>query len=162
MIKCTKCKKTKSEIDFSKSTQKRNGFSSWCRDCTRIQNRYFEHLRRKENKEEVYRKQKKWRTDHPDRMKEISARMRLKLRMAVLNAYSGNDIKCSCCGEKEVKFLAIDHINGGGNKHRRTFKYGSYLYNFLRKNNYPKGYQILCHNCNLAKGFYGICPHKTK
>ena len=25
---------------------------------------------------------------------------------------------------------------------------------------YPPGYQVLCHNCNLAKGFYGSCPHQ--
>ena len=27
------------------------------------------------------------------------------------------------------------------------------------KNYYPKNLQILCHNCNMAKGFYGECPH---
>ena len=23
-------------------------------------------------------------------------------------------------------------------------------------------YQILCHNCNLAKYYYGVCPHETE
>jgi hypothetical protein len=31
--------------------------------------------------------------------------------MEMLSAYGG---KCVCCGESEYKFLAIDHINGGG------------------------------------------------
>lgn len=22
--------------------------------------------------------------------------------------------------------------------------------------------QVLCHNCNMAKGFWGVCPHKEK
>jgi hypothetical protein len=26
---------------------------------------------------------------------------------------------CACCGEDRVKFLTIDHTNGGGNKHRK-------------------------------------------
>lgn len=30
---------------------------------------------------------------------------------------------------------------------------------WLKKNDYPKGFQILCHNCNMSKGFYGYCPH---
>ena len=30
------------------------------------------------------------------------------------------------------------------------------------KNNFPKGFQILCHNCNIAKGHYGKCPHEKK
>ena len=28
-----------------------------------------------------------------------------------------------------------------------------------RKNNYPEGFQVLCSNCNFAKGKYGSCPH---
>jgi len=32
---------------------------------------------------------------------------------------------------------------------------------WLRKYNYPKGFQVLCHNCNMAKRF-GVCPHKEK
>ena len=31
---------------------------------------------------------------------------------------------------------------------------------WMIKNNFPKGFQVLCHNCNLAKGFYGKCPHE--
>jgi Recombination endonuclease VII len=45
--------------------------------------------------------------------------------------------KCACCGESEIKFLAVDHVNGKAQPER----------------------QVLCHNCNLAKGFYGQCPH---
>lgn len=33
---------------------------------------------------------------------------------------------------------------------------------WLKTNGYPDGFQTLCHNCNMAKGFYGICPHKEK
>ena len=32
------------------------------------------------------------------------------------------------------------------------------------ENNYPKGFQILCHNCNVAKGLIGnnnTCTHET-
>jgi hypothetical protein len=33
------------------------------------------------------------------------------------------------------------------------------LYLWLKRNNYPTGFRVLCHNCNLAIGFYGYCPH---
>ena len=33
---------------------------------------------------------------------------------------------------------------------------------WIVKNNFPKGFQILCHNCNLAKGYSknNKCPHE--
>lgn len=89
---------------------------------------------------------------------------RQKLRREALIAYGG--LKCACCGESTLEFLGIDHIDGDGNKHFDP-KYGgkkrlggNYLYRWLRHHNYPPGFQVLCHNCNLAKGFYGICPHQ--
>lgn len=78
-------------------------------------------------------------------------------RIECLNHY-GN--KCVCCGETEPKFLSFDHINGGGTKHRNIIRRN--ITEWLVKNNFPTGFQILCHNCNQAKGFYGICPHQAK
>jgi hypothetical protein len=77
-----------------------------------------------------------------------------RLRIDAINFYGG---KCICCRESILEFLAIDHIDGGGNDHRKSIRTNIYLW--LKKNNYPDGFQILCHNCNMAKGFYGICPH---
>lgn len=82
-----------------------------------------------------------------------------KRRLLVLEHY-GN--KCACCGEAQYEFLAIDHIDGNGNAHRKAISNGrknGHIYGWLIKNEFPKGFQILCHNCNLAKGFYGVCPH---
>ena len=25
-----------------------------------------------------------------------------------------------------------------------------------------KIFQVLCHNCNMSKGFYGYCPHEKE
>lgn len=106
----------------------------------------------------------KWHHDyirrHSINRSAYSKSRRQKIRVAVLTHYSGELIMCKCCGEKEMKFLSIDHIDGGGNMHRRSIKYAS-LTEWLYRNKYPKGYQILCYNCNSAKGIYGICPHKS-
>jgi hypothetical protein len=63
------------------------------------------------------------------------------------------------CGESEVEFLGIDHIDGDGAQHRREVR-PSRIYLWLIKHKFPAGIQILCHNCNLSKGYYGACPHK--
>lgn len=69
---------------------------------------------------------------------------------------------CTCCGESIFEFLAIDHINGGGRQERLSVRRGSEGWSMyiLSQENIKEKYQILCHNCNMAKGFYGTCPHK--
>lgn len=78
-----------------------------------------------------------------------------RVREEVLAHYGG---KCACCGEDKYEFLAIDHINGGGSKHRAEVKYR--MDYWLWKNHFPEGFRILCHNCNMALGRYGYCPHR--
>lgn len=81
-------------------------------------------------------------------------------REAALQHYGD---KCICCGEDEPYFLAIDHTDGDGNAHRKKIKkYGSGFFKWLVDNNFPDGFQILCHNCNMGKHLNGgVCPHKT-
>lgn len=81
-------------------------------------------------------------------------------KLQVLNYYSKGMIRCACCGENNIKFLTIDHINNEGHKHRKEIK-GQILIYWLIKNNLPEGFQILCYNCNCAKPHNNnICPHK--
>ncbi len=70
---------------------------------------------------------------------------------------------CACCGESHLEFLNIDHINGGGNKHRKEIgrkKAGSSFYHWLKQNGYPEGFRVLCYNCNCSIGHFGYCPHQ--
>lgn len=86
----------------------------------------------------------------------------IKLRMEILQHYSGGSPQCACCGEANVPFLTIDHITGGGVKQRKALHVSSVagFYTWLRKNGYPEGYQVLCFNCNGAKSGSGkrFCP----
>ena len=109
-----------------------------------------------------YRKKyhKEYRAKNLDERKAYDRNRQRRLRMEALIHYGGNPPKCNCCGETEIQFLSIDHINGGGNKERTT--QSRWVNQWLKTNNYPEGYQILCFNCNLAKGFYKKCPHQTK
>jgi hypothetical protein len=51
---------------------------------------------------------------------------------------------------KDIRALSIDHINGGGNKHLKEIGQGK-LYSWLKKHNYPPGYQVLCMSCQFIK-----------
>jgi len=85
---------------------------------------------------------------------EVDAKTRR--RANVLLKYGG---KCVCCGESQPEFLSLDHINNDGAAHRKEIGQ-SRLYKWAEDNDFPKSLQILCFNCNMAKGFYGICPHQ--
>jgi hypothetical protein len=99
-----------------------------------------------------------YKTDEQHQAQKIH---RYKVRKRALVAYGGKYPKCACCGESEETFLVIDHINGCGTERRRVERAGSPLYIYLASNYYPPGYQVLCHNCNMAKE-WGICPHQKK
>jgi len=84
-----------------------------------------------------------------------------KRRLRVIEHYGH---RCMCCGEGALAFLTMDHVNEGGNEHRRSMtKSGkiagsTVFYKWIEKNNYPPEFQVLCHNCNFAKS-HGGCPH---
>jgi hypothetical protein len=82
-------------------------------------------------------------------------------RIKVLTHYSQGLPQCSCCGETNLVFLAIDHINDDGAKHRREVVSGRELPVWLIKNNFPEGFRVLCHNCNWAFHQLGYCPHHS-
>lgn len=84
-------------------------------------------------------------------------RYRRKLKLEVIKAYGG---ECACCAEAELTFLTIDHVNGGGTKHRKEVS-PTKLYRWLRDNPVSDEYQALCFNCNDGVHFNGgTCPHK--
>jgi len=66
---------------------------------------------------------------------------------------------CFCCKNTDWKFLAFDHITKRPKSHKKIS--GVALARRLRNDHYPKGIQILCHNCNTGKEIFGgiKCPH---
>lgn len=83
-------------------------------------------------------------------------RRSLVFKQRAFAAYGGP--QCKCCGETTIEFLSIDHIDGDGAEHRQTI--GNRIYRWLFRNSYPSGFQVLCMNCNFAKGQFGQCPHQ--
>lgn len=85
--------------------------------------------------------------------REYDRRKNERIKAQTFSHYCGGLPKCQSCGETDIKVLCIDHINGGGTKERRErgHRGGIQTYYWLRKMNYPDGYQVLCANCNLRK-----------
>lgn len=80
-----------------------------------------------------------------------------RIRLEVLKHYSSGKLCCALCGERHKEFICIDHINGGGKKHRESLT-GAYWSSFKRKG-WPEGFRVLCYNCNLK---YGCRDHFWK
>lgn len=129
-------------------------------DCFYNRSKIKRHLQCKSCMDEISRKSKlSLGDDFLKRQRIYSKTWAKKRRKKIIEHYGG---ECQCCGEKTDEFLCIDHINGNGNKHRKNIGIGSgsSFYNYLVKNSLPNGYRVLCHNCNMAYGHYGYCPHQ--
>lgn len=106
-----------------------------------------------------------WRERNPDYYKGpqgANGRSNFKVKMEIFDHYGP---ACACCGETNLYFLTIDHIDGKGNDHRREIfgsqTAGPRFYRWLKNNGLPSGYRVLCYNCNIASAKCGgICPHK--
>jgi len=173
MRKCKKCHEKKPIEEFE-IVNKDRGWRRWeCRECTKKRVRQWTQESKNQirtqiskqkyynvNRQKVINKATKWNKEHNERHNEIALAHYYRLQHEAIMAYGG--YVCVCCGETEPLFLSIDHINNDGNKHRKKFQSsGDGLYKWLKRHNYPKGFQILCMNCNFGKRRNaGICPHK--
>src|ERR1700690_82087 len=121
---CSKCSQNKEDSEFY--FQKKRGYlNAECKSCT------------KKNTKAYYRKNRE--SIRPTENALNRAR-RKDLRETVLAAYGG--LVCACCGEREIKFLTLDHIENNGAAERlkiagRRNAAGTHTYAWLVKNDYP-------------------------
>ena len=107
---------------------------------------------------------------NPELHKEYTRKYRLKLRSTpegiryekeksrlynknrkteVFNKYGG--CKCALCNNVDFDVLVLDHITGGGTKQRKElypYSGGNGIYRWVKNNNFPSGFRVLCLNCN--------------
>jgi hypothetical protein len=108
----------------------------------------------RERRRELRATNKEW---HENRKAGFRRRYQ-EVKDLVFTHYGGYRCACECgCGITEPGFLTIDHINNDGAEHRR--EKGPNLYQILYNEEYPKGFQVLCYNCNLGRAKKGgVCP----
>lgn len=179
---CPKCGEEKSEEHWYK--YKDGKLASYCNPCRKANARAYQ----KATLADARERQNRYRERHPERargaVRAYQARnpdvknKHYKLwkgrgnlrsyygraRLEAYEAYGG--AHCACCGEKELMFLTIDHVNNDGAEHRRSLGWkrgGRSMGAWLRANGFPPGFQVLCINCNFGKHRNGgVCPHQTR
>ena len=152
---CPKCKALKFASDFVFNNKAKDKLSNWCKVCQAAQLKAWREKnpeRKRLNDRRLYLEN---RTDRIDYNKE----RQLRLRKQVVEAYGG---RCNCCAESRFEFLAVDHTDNDGAEERKRIKGNGTLHSYIIEQGFPARYQVLCHNCNLAKSFTGKCPHQTE
>lgn len=173
---CPRCKTTKPLTSFGKASKSNIGIDWWCKACRSVANKKYRENNttsileqrkgyREKNREEIRRRQNEYRAKNRELIRQKENAVYQQKKKIVYEAYEN---KCNCCGETEIHFLSIDHVNNDGHIHRYKNRYNSTfngvsLYRWLIENNFPTdNFQILCMNCNFGKGKLGTCPHKLK
>ena len=133
---------------------------------------YKEHRKKLNDQQKVSRKKRLARmtpeelADYKAKVNQGNQERRDEVRRKVYGHYGD---ACACCGETEPMFLSLDHTNNDGAEHRRELGYdgngkgaSSATLSWLKRNNYPEGFQVLCMNCNHGKARNGgVCPHNV-
>lgn len=140
---CSVCKRTLPLYEYPKSNSHAYGVNPKCREC--------------------------WGKREQDRRDRLAITTRgsnwdwsQSWKMEVFKHYSSGTPHCSCCGNTYMAHLTIDHTNQDGASRRRDGepRGGSSLWKWLKDNNYPTDFRVLCMNCNRTVYHYGSCDCK--
>lgn len=159
---CKECKKNRFIEDFY-YIKARGRHMHYCKEC---HYKKIKHYRANSDKHKKYKTEyqqsekyktsvNEWRRSehgrklHRERMREH----RIKLKEEVFRHYCDGELKCARCCFSDIRALSIDHVNGNGNEHRKELKHANKMYSWLKKNDYPSGFQVLCMNCQFIKRF---------
>jgi RNase P subunit RPR2 len=95
------------------------------------------------------KKIKRYNFQHRSVFLKNSKNYRLKMKEKIFEVLGH---VCKRCGFSDKRALQVDHINGGGTRHRRDLSrsYFRFYQDILKE---PNKYQILCANCNWIKKF---------
>ena len=93
-----------------------------------------EYSKRPEIRAKLSAKDKEWRVKHREYVYNYNHKYfteKVKREKELVLEHYGR--RCACCGECNPIFLTIDHINGGGRKHRKEI--GNKINRWLAINN---------------------------
>ena len=134
---------------------------------SQLRNKKYRMSAKGKKKVQEYEKKRIGTPKRKEYQRDRNAKLKFEVHSHYSKLHSNSNIPCCrCCGESfSLDFLSIDHITGRDNLPKEEKELDSNkLIAFLIKKNFPEGYQVLCHNCNLAKGFKknkNQCPHET-
>lgn len=172
MNHCPRCQETLTKKNTAISVFKR-GHSQFCRLCrSNYDAKHYEKNKEKlkaqkkgyrdKHRKEIRARDARWYKKHKEERNILSRRLSpiygRGLKEKVCLHYGKGEILCQCvgCHVRHIELLTIDHIVPIGRRRKRRTSVSLYLW--LIKKNFPKGYQILCGSCNLAKRNNEKCP----
>ncbi len=145
---CNACKEIKPLDEFNIRNAYKGWYKHWCRGCEAAHFKEYYKEHGEELRASAREYHKTWKDKRFDE---------------VLQAL-GN--RCACCGEDNIVFLTVDHINNDGYKEKKNGRRsGRALWSRVRAEGFPKDkYRILCFNCNCGRARLAnkICPHELK
>lgn len=131
--RCSTCGQVKEADAFYKSTKHPSGLQYQCKQC-------------------AIKRATTLAKEHPERKNKWERDCRQKLKREVLTHYGNGKLACVHCGFDDIRALTVDHIDGGGSKHKCTLgRWGTSFLRWLRMEGFPLGYQTLCMNCQFIK-----------
>lgn len=173
MKKCYVCKTEFPYDMFGKNISKLDGHADECKSCKSETDKIYrkanknkirlsKHRHYLENKDAIIAKVNEYIKNNRAKHNVWGTKAKNKLKTEVLIHYCNGDLKCRLCPESELGLLTIDHVDGNGAEHRREIglvgRGGYPMYQWLKKNGYPKGFQTLCFNCNFRKRAIELKP----
>ncbi len=116
--------------------------------CTKCRSEYAS-TRYSRQKEKIIERADRWNRVNAKRRNEGERARYARDKAASISAYGG---KCKLCGESHQIFLVIDHVDDNGAADRLIWKNKvADIHKWLKLNDYPQSYQLLCGSCNLKK-----------
>jgi hypothetical protein len=162
MRNCRKCGKDKPVDDFEVTNRERDWRRLECKECVRDRVRGYAKRSREDiqeykrqwherNREKVISRVNEWVKNNPEKRRKNALAYYYRLQHEAIVRYGG--YKCSWCGIDEPLVLCLDHVENNGRAHRKEVGStgGHRFYKWLRDNDYPPGFQVLCMNCNHGK-----------
>ena len=158
--KCTICGQSLSGITGRNKHALCNDCKNKCCLCNKVlidKNRYKNTRYCVMCKKEYERKNSaRRRQNNPEYMQSAIYRSKMKNKLSVFSYYSNGSMQCVKCNYSDIRALSIDHIEGDGCKHKNKKgerMKGDEIYRWIKRNNFPPGFQILCMNCQFIKRY---------
>lgn len=133
-----------------------------CKECVKARSRSWFHsnkdkglatrkIWRDANKTDQHAKKKAYRESKPEFIRRIKREHARVVKSAALYFYSHGSMQCAECGDGVFQHLCLDHIDGGGCRHRSSDSgtRGKAIYAWVKRHKYPAGFRVLCWNCNF-------------
>lgn len=156
---CITCRETKPVDDFHRQRNAPDGRAYSCKACANTYSK--DHYAG--NPEYYAERRQRYYVSNRDQIRAEAAVKHRVRKAEVIGAYGG---VCVCCGETNLGFLTLDHVNNDGKAHRMELGHGrasARVYAWAKANGYPSVLQVLCMNCNCGKQWNGgVCPHEEE